>query len=274
MALYQCEGHLIDTSSGNCHMIDHRLPPLPKKTCVKIITIIEALQSVETIAQLTNIVREEIRSILPHDMTIFGIGNPKTLIVDEIINIDYSEKFISTVTSEQANGVIIKSPVVNAAISSGNYVEVNNALAFQPEYTEWTEAARQCGIRNSFAKGGYHLGGKKFIYHCFTNSNTKRHDDFQRIFNILFPHLDSTILRLFGMMSNEQSEVNITRREQEVLELLCFGYVNKQIADKLNISLYTVKAHMNSIFYKLESKNRTQAIMKAMDLNLLKNATG
>jgi DNA-binding CsgD family transcriptional regulator len=245
--------------------------PFPEKTCIKIVTIIEALQSVETTAQFKDIVRSEIRSVLPHEMTVFGIGDPNSLRVDEIINIDYSEKFVRTVTNEQANGTIIKSPVVSATISSDNYVEVNDALAFNPDYSVWTEAARQYGIKNSFAKGKFHRGGKKFVYHCFTNSDTKFDADFQRIFKILFPHLDNTILRLFDGTYNKKSEINITNRELEVLKLLCFGYVNKEIANKLNISLFTVKSHLNSIFYKLDTKNRTQAIIKAMDLNLIQN---
>ena len=191
--------------------------------------------------------------------------------ISEIINIDYSEDFVRTVTNEQANGTIIKSPVVSATISTDNYIEVNDALAFNPDYTVWTEAARQYGIRNSFAKGKFHRGGKKFVYHCFTNNDTKFEGDFQRIFKILFPHLDNTILRLFDATHKKKSEVKITNRELEVLRLLCLGCVNKEIANKLNISLFTVKSHLNSIFYKLDSKNRTQTIIKAMDLNLLQN---
>lgn len=245
---------------------------LPDKACVKIITIIEALQSVQTTAQFKDIVRSEVRRVLPHEMTVFGIGDPNTLRVDDIINIDYSENFVKTVTNEQANGTIIKSPVVNAAISSGKYVEVNDALAFNPDYSVWTEAARQNGIKNSFAKGKYHKGGKKFVYHCFTNNEQRFDDTFQRIFKIIFPHLDDAVLRLFGVGNNTHSDINITSRELEVLGLLYLGYGNKEIAKKLSISLYTVKNHMNNILNKLESKNRTQAVMKAMDLNLIQNA--
>jgi DNA-binding CsgD family transcriptional regulator len=252
-------------------MINGHYLPFPEKTCVKIVTIIEALQSVETIAQFKDIVRSEIRAILPHEMTVFGIGDPNTLRVDEIINIDYSEEFVRTVTNEQANGTIIKSPVVSATISSDNYIEVNDALAFNPDYTVWTEAARQYGIRNSFAKGKFHRGGKKFVYHCFTNNDSKFEGDFLRIFKILFPHLDATILRLFDANYKKKTEIKITNRELEVLRLLCLGCVNKEIANQLNISLFTVKSHLNSIFYKLDSKNRTQTIIKAMDLNLLQN---
>lgn len=61
----------------------------------------------------------------------------------------------------------------------------------------------------------------------------------------------------------------ISDREQGVLELIAKGLSNQEIADKLHISLHTVKTHARRINAKLEVKSRTQAIVRARELGLL-----
>jgi len=51
----------------------------------------------------------------------------------------------------------------------------------------------------------------------------------------------------------------LTRREQQVLELIAMGNTNKEIGLKLGISEQTVKNHVNSIYRKLGVRNRAQA---------------
>jgi len=55
----------------------------------------------------------------------------------------------------------------------------------------------------------------------------------------------------------------LTEREVQVLNLLTLGYSNTQIAKILNITLHTVKAHVQSILYKFKVKNRVQAAVIA-----------
>ena len=62
---------------------------------------------------------------------------------------------------------------------------------------------------------------------------------------------------------------NLTERELSVLKYLALGFTNKEISDVLNISVHTTKAHLESIFEKLEVKNRVQAAMKAVFLNII-----
>ncbi len=62
---------------------------------------------------------------------------------------------------------------------------------------------------------------------------------------------------------------NFTLRELEVLELIAQGLSNQEIADKLFLSLNTVKTHASKVFAKLDAQRRTQAIQKAKALGLL-----
>ncbi|UZE95186.1 LuxR C-terminal-related transcriptional regulator [Alkalimarinus alittae] len=67
----------------------------------------------------------------------------------------------------------------------------------------------------------------------------------------------------------ETLEDPISEREKGVLELIAQGLSNQDIADKLFISLHTVKTHARKINNKLGVKSRTQAIVKARQLGLL-----
>jgi len=61
----------------------------------------------------------------------------------------------------------------------------------------------------------------------------------------------------------------LSAREVEVLRLIADGLSNQQIAERLVVSLGTVKTHVNNIYGKFGVGSRTQAIARARELNLL-----
>lgn len=65
----------------------------------------------------------------------------------------------------------------------------------------------------------------------------------------------------------------LTDRELEILRLLSAGLTNQEIADKLIVSLGTVKAHNHNIFSKLDVSSRTQALRRAQELRLVDHAS-
>jgi DNA-binding CsgD family transcriptional regulator len=71
-----------------------------------------------------------------------------------------------------------------------------------------------------------------------------------------------------GINQAELDKLKLTTREYEVLQLLAHGCSNGEIADKLFLSLSTVKTHVSNLFVKMDVKNRTQAIEKANRLRL------
>lgn len=55
---------------------------------------------------------------------------------------------------------------------------------------------------------------------------------------------------------------NLTEREREVLELLANGFVNKEIAERLAVSVDTVRYYLKRIYVKLHVRTRTEAALK------------
>ena len=60
---------------------------------------------------------------------------------------------------------------------------------------------------------------------------------------------------------NEYLVNPLTQRELEVLQLICEGLTNKQIAERMFVSVHTVKSHNRHIFEKLDVRNRAQAMV-------------
>jgi LuxR family maltose regulon positive regulatory protein len=65
------------------------------------------------------------------------------------------------------------------------------------------------------------------------------------------------------------SEFVLSDRELDALKLLAEELSNQEIADKLFISLNTVKSHFKNIFLKLDVDSRIQAVTKAKELGII-----
>jgi DNA-binding NarL/FixJ family response regulator len=85
------------------------------------------------------------------------------------------------------------------------------------------------------------------------------------VFAGLFVRLPEAMDGGFGAMRETEGHALLTPRELEVLATLAEGMTNKAIARRLNISLHTVKYHVESLFRKLGARTRTEAVAKASE---------
>lgn len=74
----------------------------------------------------------------------------------------------------------------------------------------------------------------------------------------------------FTVNDKARESLGISEREFEVLELLAAGRSNKEIASQLSVSPNTVKTHVAKLYGKLEVSRRTEAILRARELGMLK----
>lgn len=73
----------------------------------------------------------------------------------------------------------------------------------------------------------------------------------------------------FAVNEPERLRLGISHRELEVLRLVAEGLSNQEVAERLFVSLNTIKTHSSRIFEKLEVRNRTQAVERARRLRLI-----
>jgi DNA-binding NarL/FixJ family response regulator len=62
----------------------------------------------------------------------------------------------------------------------------------------------------------------------------------------------------------------VTKREEEVLQLIADGCSTPEVAEKLYISQKTVKNHLASIYQKLDARDRTQAVLQAVRMGIVR----
>jgi len=71
------------------------------------------------------------------------------------------------------------------------------------------------------------------------------------------------VVNHFQRIKQPKSDVEqLTKREHEILALLAKGFLYKEIADQLGISLSTVRAHLHAVYEKLHVQSRTEAVVK------------
>ena len=66
------------------------------------------------------------------------------------------------------------------------------------------------------------------------------------------------------------AESIITKREEEVLQLIAEGLSTTEVASRLFISVKTVKNHLASVYQKLDSRDRTQAVVRAVKMGIIR----
>jgi DNA-binding NarL/FixJ family response regulator len=77
------------------------------------------------------------------------------------------------------------------------------------------------------------------------------------------------VLDMFSKLAPRKSDYHLTEREHGILQLMVEGFIKKEIADKLTLSVHTVDTHLRNIYAKLEVNTRTGAVAKALKERLV-----
>lgn len=83
------------------------------------------------------------------------------------------------------------------------------------------------------------------------------------------PQIAASMLKEARGLADEAESV-ITKREIEVLQLIADGCATPEVAEKLFISQKTVKNHLASIYAKLDARDRTQAVLQAVRMGIVR----
>jgi DNA-binding NarL/FixJ family response regulator len=129
------------------------------------------------------------------------------------------------------------------------------------EEDEWIFRAMQAGAAGYVFK--HHLGSQ--LFDAITT--------LQQTGAYLPPEVANGFFRLFQTYERSRCQarqrLQLTEREQDILQALAKGESNDEIAKNLHVTVATVKAHLTSIFEKLQVTSRTQAIVAIFKLGLV-----
>ena len=89
---------------------------------------------------------------------------------------------------------------------------------------------------------------------------------------VLSPQLARSMLdevRKLDKPDESDDDRVVSKREEEVLQLIADGCSTPEVAEKLFISQKTVKNHLASIYQKLDARDRTQAVLQAVRMGIV-----
>ncbi len=84
------------------------------------------------------------------------------------------------------------------------------------------------------------------------------------------PFVAQKVFQHFRQAKSDSEQFNLTTREKEILDLLVKGNSYKMIADKSNVTIDTVKKHLQNIYHKLHVNCGTEAVAKALRHKIIK----
>ena len=126
--------------------------------------------------------------------------------------------------------------------------------------------AQPLGLTSIFVSKGDSIA---VLLEQFIEVNKRDHDDRKSDESLSFAKKLLFMIRAGRPPTGESLVEPLSERELEVLHFIAAGLQNKEIADKLFISLNTVKTHLKNINSKLDVTNRTRAVARAKELGLL-----
>ena len=200
------------------------------------------------------------------------------------------------VVREGLISMISREPDFKVVAEASNGLEaVNKAAQFKPDVIlmdlrmpelDGVEAIRQIAeadpdakfiILTTFSDDEYIFKGIEVGARAYLLKDAPREELFKAIRavyqgeSLIQPVVASKVLSRFAEMSRQsQSPEVLTERELEVLTLIAKGSANKEIAAELHISNSTVKTHIASIFQKLGTNDRTEAVTIALKKGIIK----
>lgn len=235
------------------------------------LAIIESASSVETIVHYRQWIRSKVRDFFPHAMLASGIGRitENGIRVHEVIEVDFPRGYLGEITAPDG---LVRSPVMLkwAAEKKPQLFEPHNGTTVTDK--TWFSAFTRHRLRNIAAHGMCNLNGSVTSYFSFSGIPGSLNPHHQYQLDLLVPHLHTVLIRILaahGTREKDETLEQLTPRERDVFKLLLQGRTNQEIADTLGLSANTVKNHVRSILVKLDVNNRTQAVLRASEVQVL-----
>jgi len=124
-------------------------------------------------------------------------------------------------------------------------------------------------IINGFEAGALGYVPKTFKSDDLVDAIRTVHDGNKYLKGIVSQIVVDRYMKGFTTQSQDAERKSITEREKEVLRCIAMGMVNKQVADKLNISQRTVEAHKSNIMKKLNLETKSDLIIYAIKKGII-----
>ncbi len=228
--------------------------------------LIQSIQTTTTIHALQNIMIEIVKK-LSYDFIIYNIRITNSFKDDMFIALgNYPKAWLKQYTLQNYASI---DPVLKYCLEKDkpicwhHFHDSHNTIL-----CNFFQEAKSFGLVDGISKGVQKSQSEIGIISLAKKSICKADSDAIETIKLLQPTLHEVIIRL-SKRYKESKKVLLTPRELESLHLMIEGYTSVEIANLLNIAERTAIFHINNIIEKLDAKNRTQAVARAILIGLV-----
>lgn len=228
--------------------------------------VIRSSLAISTPEQFCAWTQGDLQHVFPHGMMACGIGLIENSggRVQHLLTCNFPHSYIQTL---QQSGGLTTSPIL------AQWLEIRRPVLFEiPEQrskSTWLQNFERYGLRNMAAHGQCDLHSRTTSYFSFAKIPGRLTAHHAAMLEMLVPHLHVALIRAIDGVKKEPHTPktmlsDLTEREREVMQWLCSGKTNWEIAQVLHISESTVKNHVQRILVKLKVNTRAQAVVKGL----------
>lgn len=221
---------------------------------------------------LLALLNNEVQKVLHQDVMVCGVGgvSPKGSYAHKVLHHSYPPAYFEDLVSSEGR---VDSPLMQ------RWRQVQEPVLFQSGRddaqfpAEWIRIFNKYQLRNTIAHGVLDVQRTLASYFIFSRMPGDVGPREVFVMKMITPHLHLALVRALTTVQ-EFSHLTapneaLSDRQKQILRWINEGKTNWEIAQILEMTEKNVKYHIEQIFSKLQVRNRTQAVAKAMLLGLL-----
>ncbi len=240
-----------------------------------LVCLVSAVMDIKTIKEFTNLLSTEVRQFLDCEAYTCAIGTmshggPRLF---KVISTTLPIEYVREMTLPDGT---VRSPIF------ANWKRAHSVQIFDPRKnasmvdSAWLAAFRRHELGNLVATAVPDVEGNHATYFSFAGVHRPLGEVLVALLDFLVPHLYAALLRVEArplrtahLASDGNHHGILPDRQRQVLQLLAEGRSNAEIGDRLVTTEDNVKYHMKQILLRLDARNRTEAVAKALAAGVL-----
>lgn len=237
---------------------------------------VEASFEVQSRSQFFVWTQSAVQGLVPHQILLCGIRDPNgshMLIQHFSASRYFRQEHFETVANPQRGLLPLLAAVVR---DTGEPIVFSPREAANGAHQQLDAMVGTNEMQNLAARLMSGIGGQPEAFYGFARVAAPFDERLRRLLELTVPHVHNTFIRVLAKEreATQASETRpsriITPRQVQILRLVRDGKTNAEIAAELDCSQWTIKNHVQNILRRLETNSRAHALVRAMQLGILR----